>query len=86
MVYRNKLFIKFPGRDIGGALALFLPFKPHTWLALAGFTFTVPFFLFICYKVLKFFNLCEDVSYGYGLNVFVLFNAFSQQVQTITNT
>ena len=34
----------------------------------------------ICYKVLSFFDIFEKVTFGYGQNIFLLFNAFSQQV------
>ena len=80
-ISRNKLFIKFPGRDIGGFWAFFSPFHQELWLALLGFTLTVPAFFVLCYKTLKYYNLHENVSFGYGQNIFVLFNAFSQQVQ-----
>ena len=83
VLFRNKLFIKNPGRDMGGFWAFFQPLAMDAWLAILGFTIVVPAFLFVAYKVLVHFNIWEKFSYGYGQNIFVLFNAFSQQVNQL---
>ena len=79
---RNKLFFKFPGRDIGGFWGLFKPLALESWLAILLFAIVLPGFLFLCYRVLKKFNISETFSFGYGQNLFILLNAFSQQVVT----
>ena len=80
-INRNKLFIKFPGRDIGGFWGLFKPLALESWLAILMFSIVVPGFLFLCYTVLKKFRVLEIFSFGYGQNIFILLNAFSQQVK-----
>ena len=80
---RNKFFIKFPGRNLGGFWAFFQPLTMDAWLVCLLFLIVVPGFLFICYKVLSFFNIFEKVTFGYGQNIFLLFNAFSQQVYIV---
>ena len=79
-VTSNQVFIKFPGRDIGGAWAVFLPLATDAWLATLAFTLVLPMFLFLCYRLLTKYNFVEKFSFGYGQNVFILLNAFSQQV------
>ena len=37
-------------------------------------------FLFLSYRVLTKYNFIEKFIFGYGQNVFILVNAFSQQV------
>ena len=80
IICRNKFFIKFPGRNLGGFWAFFQPLTMDAWLVCLIFLIVVPGFLFICYKVLSFFNIFENVTFGYGQNISLLFNAFSQQV------
>ena len=80
IVFRNKFFVKFPGRDIGGFWGLFKPLALESWLAILLFAIVLPAFLFFCYHVLKKFRIFETFSFGYGQNFFVLLNAFSQQV------
>ena len=77
---RNKFFIKFPGRNLGGFWAFFQPLTVDAWLVCLLFLIVVPGFLFVCFKVLSMFNIIENYSFGYAQNVFVLFNAFSTQV------
>ena len=40
----------------------------------------VPAFLLLCSKTLAYINKKERFSFGYGQNVFIFFNAISQQV------
>ena len=77
---RNKFFIKFPGRNLGGVLAFFQPLTIDAWLVCLLFLIVVPGILFVCFKVLRIFNIFENYSFGYGQSIFILFNAFSQQV------
>ena len=73
-VTSNQVFIKFPGRDIGGAWAVFLPLATDAWLATLAFTLVLPMFLFLCYRLLTKYNFVEKFSFGYGQNVFILLN------------
>ena len=77
---RIGLFVKFPGRDLGGFFSFFRGFTYTAWLALFVFLFTVPAFLHVNYQVLKYFELDEPNSWKYFWNIFVLFGALSQQV------
>ena len=78
--FSNSVFIKFPGRDIGGIWAVLLPLSKEAWIATLGLLLVVPFFLAFSYRVLKHFNITEAFSFGYGKSVYLFFNAFSQQV------
>ena len=74
---RNRLFIKFPGPDLG-FLAFLKGFTTELWVAVAVFILVVPAFQALSYRVLQFY-VGERRSVGYGENVFILFNALSQQ-------
>ena len=78
--FSNSVFIKYPGRDIGGIWAVLLPLSKDAWIATLGLLFIVPFFLALSYRVLKHFNILEAFSFGYGKSIYLFFNAFSQQV------
>ena len=79
-MFRNKFFINFPGRDLGGILAFLKGFRNDAWLALAIFIFVVPGFLFLFYLILSFFNLQENENWTYGWNFLVFVAAVAQQV------
>ena len=74
---------KQTGRDIGGFWGLFKPLALESWLAILLFAIIVPAFLFLCYIILQKSDILETLSFGYGQNLFVLINAFSQQVAKI---
>ena len=78
---RNSVFIAYPGRDIGGIWAVFLPLSRDAWMALLAFIIVLPAFLFLCSWVLARFNMGEQFPFGYGQNVYIFFNAISQQVK-----
>ena len=84
---RNKLFIKFPGRDLGGALAFLKGFRTDTWLACGLYVFILPAFLALAHAVLErallhygLYGLDEDNSWGFGWNLLVFLAALAQQV------
>ena len=77
---RIALFVKFPGRDLGGFFSFFRGFTYSAWFALFVFLLTVPAFLHVNYHVLKYFELEEPNSWKYFWNIFVLFGSLSQQV------
>ena len=60
-----------------------LGFTKNVWDFYLGFLFLMPAFLWISYRVLRYYRLDETYHFSYFLNVFLLFNALSQQV---TNT
>ena len=62
------LLLHFPG------------FRNNVWDFYLGFLFLVPAFLWISYIVLKHFRLEETYHFSYFMNVYILFNALSQQV------
>jgi hypothetical protein len=55
----------------------------ESWLAILTYAIILPAFLFLSYSILKNFGVFERFSFGYGQNLFVLINAFSQQVKQI---
>ena len=78
--FSNSVFIKYPGRDIGGIWAVLLPLSQDAWIATLGLLLVLPFFLAFSYRVLKYFRIIEEFSFGYGKSLYLFFNAFSQQV------
>ena len=80
-VFRNSVFIRYPGRDIGGIWAVLLPLSKDAWIATLVLVLVVPAFLVLAYRVLKHYDMKEKFSYGYGKSVFIFFNAISQQVK-----
>ena len=73
------MFIKFPGPDLG-FLAFLKGFTTELWVAVAVFILVVPAFQALSYRVLQFYDMDkEERRSGYGENVFILFNALSQQ-------
>ena len=89
---RNKLFIKFPGRDLGGALAFLKGFRTDTWLACGLYVFILPAFLALAHAVLErallhygLYGLDEDNSWGFGWNLLVFLAALAQQVVSSTS-
>ena len=73
---RNKLFIKFPGRNLGGVMAFLKGFRQDAWLAIIIMVFTLPAFLFLFYSLLYFFDIKESEGWTYGWNLFVYSSAF----------
>ena len=80
LLSRSSVFIKFPGRDIGGIWAVFLPLSQEAWISTLAFILIVPFFLFIFSRVLSHIYKNELFTFGYGESVYLFFNAISQQV------
>ena len=79
-VTENKLFIKFPGRDLGGFLAFLQGFTNDAWLASGGLILVVPGFLYIIHLTLKYFHLTETENWHYGWNLLVFLGGVAQQV------
>ena len=82
-VTENKLFIKFPGRDLGGFLAFLQGFTNDAWLASGGLILVVPGFLYIIHLSLRYFNLTETDNWHYGWNLLVFLGGVAQQVTEI---
>ena len=74
------MFIKFPGRDLGGVLAFLKGFRFDAWMALGVFIVVLPAFLYFFYLALYFFNVYEEEKWGYGWNLLVFLAAVAQQV------
>ena len=62
---------------------MLLPFSLEAWIATLVLLLVVPFFLALSYRVLKYYKIKEEFSYGYGKSIYIFFNAFSQQVQYV---
>ena len=80
LLHRNKFFVKFPGRELGGVFVFLKGFSNDAWLALAVFIVVIPAFLYFTYMVLMFFNLYESDNWIYGWNLLVFTAAMTQQV------
>ena len=78
---RNKLFIKFPGRDLGGVLAFLQGFRADAWLALGGLLLSLPAALALAVLLLRLAGLHETEAWGYGANLLVYTAAVAQQVR-----
>ena len=78
---RNQLFIKFPGRNLGGVLAFLKGFRNDAWMAIVILVLTLPAFLFFFFSLLHFFNVKEPDGWTYGWNLFVFSSALAQQGQ-----
>ena len=81
MFCRNKFFIKFPGRDLGGVFAFLKGFRTDAWIALIILVFALPAFLFIVYLVLGYFELYEEEKWSLFDNFLVFVAAIAQQVE-----
>ena len=79
-VTENKLFIKFPGRDLGGFLAFLQGFTNDAWLASGCLILVVPGFLYLIHLTLHHFNLPETDNWNYGWNLLVFLGGVAQQV------
>ena len=79
-VTENKLFIKFPGRDLGGFLAFLQGFTNDAWLASGALILVVPAFLYFIQLTLRYFNLTETDNWHYGWNLLVFLGGVAQQV------
>ena len=77
---RNKLFLKFPGRDLGGVLAFLRGFRRDAWLALGGLLLSLPAALALAVLVLRLAGLHESQAWGYGANTLLYSAAVAQQV------
>ena len=64
---------------MGVKLKLSPGFSNEVWDFYIGFLFLVPAFLWISYRTLKYYRLNETYNFSYLINVFILFNALSQQ-------
>lgn len=77
---RNKIFIKFPGRDLGGVFAFLKGFRNETWVALILLVFSLPTCLFLVYLVLTYFEIHETEKWSLFHNFLVYVAAIAQQV------
>ena len=77
---RNKIFIKFPGRDLGGVFAFLKGFRNDAWVALILLVFSLPTFLFLVYLVLTYFEIYEQEKWSLFHNFLVFVAAIAQQV------
>ena len=64
---------------MGVILKLSPGFSNEAWYFYIGFLFLVPAFLWISYRTLKYYRLTETHNFSYFINVYILFNALSQQ-------
>ena len=64
---------------IGVILKLSPGFSNEVWDFYIGFLLLVPAFLWISYRTLKYYRLNETHNFSYFINVYILFNALSQQ-------
>ena len=83
--FRNKFFIKSPGRDLGGFLSFIQGFRLDAWLASVLFLITMPLVFFIIFKILVFFDLQEVREWSVGWNLFAVTGAIVQQVRVISS-
>ena len=80
---RNRFYIKFPGRDLGGGLSFYKGFRNDAWIALIITILLVPALLHSVYFILTCFTIMEDTRWTYGWNLFVFSGALAQQVQQV---
>ena len=80
--FRNKFFIKFPGRDLGGVLAFLKGFRNDAWLACGLFVFILPGALYLIHSILYNFGLYDQENWSFGWNFLVFLAALAQQVTT----
>ena len=78
-IFRNKLFINFPGRDLGGVFAFLKGFRYDAWLACGLFVFVLPAFLFLAHIILMQFQMYENSNWSFGWNLLVFLAALTQQ-------
>ena len=74
------MFLKFPGRDLGGVLAFLRGFRRDAWLALGGLLLSLPAALALAVLVLRLAGLHETQAWGYGANLLLYSAAVAQQV------
>ena len=85
-IFRNRFFIKYPGRDLKGFLGFLQGFTRDAWYASLLLMLVLPLFLTITWKTLKLFSIHEHGTYFYFWNVFSFLNAFSQKVLSFIMT
>ena len=82
--FRNKFFIKFPGRDLGGLLAFLKGFRSDAWVACLVYILLWPAVFSVTNLVLFYFNSgqteAEHLNYGWNLLIFLA--GVAQQVVT----
>ena len=74
------MFLKFPGRDLGGVLAFLQGFRRDAWLALGGLLLSLPAVLALAVLLLRLAGLHEREAWGYGANLLLYSAAVAQQV------
>ena len=77
---RNKFFIKFPGRDLGGVLTFLQGFRQDAWIASLVYILLLPAFLSLANIILCHFNSVETEHSSYGWNLLVFLGGVAQQV------
>ena len=74
------MFLKFPGRDLGGVLAFLQGFRRDAWLALGALLLSLPAALALAVLLLRLAGLHEREAWGYGANLLLYSAAVAQQV------
>ena len=74
------MFLKFPGRDLGGVLAFLQGFTTSAWLALGALLLLLPAALQLAALLLRLAGLQEPEHWGYGANFLLYLAAVAQQV------
>ena len=85
LYFRNHLFIKFPGRDLGGILTFLKGFRSDAWTACVILVLTLPSCLFCFYLVLRSTGSQETLPYNYFWNLLIMLAGLAQQVTTDHN-
>ena len=86
ILFRNRFFIKFPGRDFGGVLSFLKGFRNDAWLALSLFVCILPVFLYLYYQILCFNGFYEEQKYTFGNNFLIFLAALAQQVSVYSKS
>ena len=80
LYFRNHLFIKFPGRDLGGILTFLKGFRTDTWTGCVILVLTLPAFLSCAYFILRSTGFQETLHYNYFWNLLIMLAGLAQQV------
>ena len=78
--FRNRFFIRDPGRYLGGVFAFTKGFRDDAWLATVILILSLPAALHMIYFILRYSKMIEEKDWNYFWNIFVYFGTFTQQV------
>ena len=78
--FRNRFFIRDPGRYLGGVFAFTKGFRDDAWIATIILMISLPAAMHMIYYILKYSKMIEDKDWNYFWNIFVFFGTFTQQV------